>query len=109
MKTVRLFVCLATMTIATGWANAADYSLHINNKATVGGKELNAGDYRLEIAGDKAMIHGKKDTVEASVKVEEGAQKYGGTTVQYSMSPAGKYRIDEIHLGGTRTKLVFND
>jgi len=98
------------MATATVWANAAsEYTVHINNPATVSGTELKAGDYRIELAGDKAMIHSKKDTVEASVKVEEGDQKFSATTVRYSMSPAGKYRIDEIHLGGTRTKVVFNN
>ena len=109
IKTLGALACLGAMTMAPGWANAADYNLHINNTATVGGKELKVGDYRMEIAGDKAMIHSKKDSVEASVKVEEADQKYSGTTVRYSMSPGGKYRIDEIHLGGTRTKVVFNN
>jgi hypothetical protein len=107
MKWATGFVCLATMTMA--WANAqAQYNVRINNPAVVAGTELKTGDYRVEITGDKAMIHGKKDTVEASVKVEEGNQKFSSTTVQYSMS-GGKYRIDEIHLGGTKTKVVFNN
>ena len=109
IKTVGALVCLGVMTMVPGWANAADYDLHINNTAIISGKELKAGDYRMEIAGGKAMIRGQKDSVEASVKVEEGDQKYSGTTVRYSMSPGGKYRIDEIHLGGTRTKVVFNN
>ncbi len=108
-KTLKALVCLGAMSIATAWASAADYTLHINNAATVGGKELKAGDYRLEIVGDKATIRNKKDTVEAPVKMEEGNQKYGGTTVRYSMAADGKYRIDEIRLGGTKTKVVFNN
>ena len=109
-KRALAFVCLAALAMATAWANAAaDYSLRINNPAVVAGTELKAGDYRLELAGDKVMIHGKKDTVEASVKMEEVGQKYGGTTVTYAMTPDGKYRIAEIHLGGTKMKVVFNN
>lgn len=105
MKWATGLVCLATM----AWANAATmYNVRINNPAVVGGIELKTGDYRVEVAGDKAMIHGKKDTVEASVKVQEGSEKFSSTTVQYSMA-GGKYRIDEIHLGGTKTKLVFSN
>ena len=109
MKTVGAFVCLGVLTIATGWAKAADYTLHINNPATVGGKTLKAGDYQMEVVGDKATIHSKKDSVEATVKMEEGDQKYSGTTIRYSMAPDGKYRIEEIHLGGTKSKVVFNN
>jgi len=107
MKWATGLVCLATMTMA--WANAATrYDIRINTPAVVAGTELKTGDYNLEITGDKAMIRGKKDTVEASVKVEEGSEKFSATTVRYSMA-GGKYRIDEIRLGGTRTKVIFNN
>ena len=107
MKLVTGFVCLATMTMA--WATAAtQYNVRINNPAMIAGTELKTGDYRMELIGDKAMIHGKKDTVEASVKVEDGSEKFSSTTVRYSMA-GGKYRIDEIHLGGTKIKVIFNN
>jgi hypothetical protein len=110
LKRMVALASLAALAMATAWANAAaDYSLRINNPAVVAGTELKAGDYRLELAGDKVVIHGKKYTVEAPVKMEEGTQKYSGTTVTYSVRPDGKYRISEIHLGGTKMKVVFND
>jgi hypothetical protein len=91
------------------WASAAKpYEVKLNNSALVAGTELQQGAYTVDIAGDKAMIHGKKQSVEASVKVEEGEQKFSATTVQYKMVD-GKYRVDEIHLGGTKTKLIFNN
>jgi len=91
------------------WANAAKaYDVTFNTNAQVSGTELKAGIYSVEVAGDKAMIHGKKQNVEAAVKVQEGDEKFFSTTVRYSQVD-GKYRIDEIHLGGTKTKLVFNN
>jgi hypothetical protein len=105
MKIAKLVVCLGT--VAMAWASAAKpYEVVLNNPAQVSGTELKAGTYKVDVAGDKAMIRGDKQNVECSIKVEEGDQKFSATTVRYSMV-AGKYRVDEIRLGGTKMKLVF--
>jgi len=46
-------------------------------------------------------VHG-----ECAVKVETGDSKYDATTVRYD-NTSGKMKIQEIRLGGTKTKLVF--
>jgi hypothetical protein len=46
-------------------------------------------------------------SVEANVKVESAESKFNSTSVRYQNGD-GKYRIQEIRLGGTKTKLVFN-
>ena len=50
----------------------------------------------------------REQKVECAVKVEENDQKYSATTVRYNLVD-GKYRVNEIHLGGTNMKLVFNN
>jgi len=107
MKMAKLVVCLGT--VAMAWASASkSYHITLNNPAEVSGMDLKAGDYSIEVAGDKAMIHSGKVTVEAAVKVEEGDKKFSATTVRYSVVD-GKYRIKEIQLAGTKTMLVFNN
>jgi len=107
MKMAKLVVCLGMVTMA--WASASkSYNLTLNSPAQVSGTELQAGDYRIEVAGDKAMIHSGKVSVEASVMVQEGDQKFSATTVRYSVVD-GKYRIKQIQLSGTKTVLVFNN
>ena len=107
MKIAKLVVCLGT--VAMAWASAAKpYEVVFNNPAQVSGTELKPGSYKVEVTGDKAMIRGGKQSVECSIKVEESDQKYSATTVRYSMVD-GKYRVNEIHLGGTNMKLVFNN
>ena len=44
---------------------------------------------------------------ESTVKVEEGDTKFDTTAVRYVNSADGKIRIQEIRIGGTKTKLVF--
>ena len=107
MKIAKLVVCLGT--VAMAWASAAKpYEVILNNPAQVSGTELKPGTYKVEVTGDKAMIRGAKQSVECSVKVEENEQKYSATTVRYNLVD-GKYRVNEIHLGGTNMKLVFNN
>jgi len=107
MKIAKLVVCLGT--VAMAWASAAKpYEVILNNPAQVSGTELKPGTYKVDVTGDKVMIRGTKQSVECSVKVEENEQKYSATTVRYNLVD-GKYRVNEIHLGGTNMKLVFNN
>ena len=107
MKIAKLVVCLCS--VAMAWATAAKhYEVNFNNPAQVSGTELKPGAYTVEIVGDKAMIHGKKQSIEAAVKVEEGNEKFSSTLVRYTMVD-GKYRVGSICLGGTKTKLVFEN
>ena len=89
-------------------AYAADYRITLYEKSTVGGAELAPGEYRVEVNGDKVKISSRKQTVEAPVKMDSGTEKYNATTVRYANGD-GKYRVLEIRLGGTKTKLVFEN
>ena len=76
--------------------------------AYLGGKELRAGEYTIDLQSDKAVVKsGKAVKAEAPVKVEENGHKYGTTVVRISNTD-GKMNVQEIRLGGTHTKLVFN-
>ena len=101
----KLSVCFATLAMAVASA-ASNYSLTLFETSTVGSKELKPGDYKLEVNGDKAIIKAGKNSAEAPVKVENGSEKFTKTSVKYSIGD-GKYRVQEIRLAGTTTKLVF--
>jgi hypothetical protein len=68
---------------------------------------LKPGEYRVEVNEQTAVIRNGKVHGECAVKVETGESKYDTTTVRYDTT-SGKMRIQEIRLGGTKTKLVFN-
>lgn len=107
MKIAKLVVCLGT--VAMAWASAAKpYEVVLSNPAQVSGTELKPGTYKVDVAGDRVTIRDSKQKVECAVKVEESDQKYSATTVRYAMVD-GKYRVNEIRLGGTNMKLVFNN
>src|SRR5437763_268862 len=104
MKLAKLILFATPMMM---FAAGADYRLTLHEKSIVAGTELPPGDYKLQIDGDKVKFMSKKQNAEATVKMESGTAKYSTTSVRYANGD-GKYKIQEIRLGGTTTKLVFN-
>ena len=103
---------LLSLSVLAFAANAATYKVTLSQPAVVQGKTLKAGEYRLNLEDTKVtMVHGK-ESVEVPVKVESVAQKYDNTSVRYTgtdQPSTEKPKITEIRIGGTKTKLVFND
>jgi hypothetical protein len=97
-----LFFAVVGLALAGG----RTYSIDLLEKATFGGTELAPGHYKVEVNDQKATIRQGKLHSESPVKVEENAKKFDTTTVRYSNS-GGNARIEEIRIGGTKTKLVF--
>lgn len=95
------------LTIGLFAASAASYNVTLFQPSIVAGKELKPGDYKLIVEDSKAVIQRGKERVEASVKVEQGDSKFSSTSVRYA-EENGKLKIQEIRLGGTTTRLVFN-
>lgn len=91
-------------------ASAADtYRVTLFQPSVVGGKELKPGEYKVTVDGGKATIsQGKNNSVETAVKVESADTKFASTSVRY-MNGEGKYKVQEIRLGNTKTKLVFSN
>jgi uncharacterized protein DUF669 len=102
LKRVLLALCIFAFA-----ANAATYKVTISQNAVVKGKELKAGEYRLNVEDTKLTLVKGKESVEVPVKVESVEQKYENTSVRYTGTEQPK--ITEIRIGGTKTKLVFND
>ncbi|HWQ53938.1 MAG TPA: hypothetical protein VN442_09645 [Bryobacteraceae bacterium] len=101
----RLFLGFAVFAVAM--ASAETYKVTLFQPSIVEGTELKPGDYRLSVDDTKAVFASGKQSVETRVKVENADQKFSSTTVRYA-SADGKYSIQEIRVGGTRTKLVFH-
>jgi hypothetical protein len=104
MKTL-LFVCAFA---GLALAGTKSYTVTLYEPATIGGTEFKAGSYRVDVGDQKAVIHNGNKTSEVPVKVEENPSRYNQTTVRLT-NENGKYRVDEIHLGGSKTKLVLNE
>jgi len=75
--------------------------------AVFAGTELQAGEYKLEVNGDKVALKTKTNLVETSVSVQNTDSRNPSTTLRLE-AENGKMHIKEIRLGGTNTRLVIN-
>jgi hypothetical protein len=104
MRSFLPFLLLAGLAVAS----TPTYKVNLFEPAMVGTTELKAGEYKLEVNNQKATLSNNKVQTESQVKVEEGDSKFPTTVVRYTSNPDGKIRIQEIRIGGTKTKLLFN-
>src|SRR5215472_10424320 len=92
---------LATFALAVASA-ASSYNVSFVQSVVVNGQTLKPGDYKIQVKGDKATLQRGREVTEVAVKVESNESKYSTTSVRMNGS-----QIEEIRLGGTNTKLVF--
>jgi hypothetical protein len=102
MTRIGVFLMLAAAAVAS----AKSYTVNLLSVATFGAVELQPGEYKVEVNETTAVMRNGKVHGECAVKVETGESKYDATTVRYD-NTSGKMKIQEIRLGGTKTKLVF--
>ncbi|MBZ5609658.1 MAG: hypothetical protein LAP38_15465 [Acidobacteriia bacterium] len=99
---------LAFGTLALGLASAAaSYHMTISSPAWVGGKQLQPGEYKVQLEGNQAVIKGDQDTVQVPAKMETAKDKYSETEIRTS-NVNGKRQIEEIRFGGTKASIVFS-
>jgi hypothetical protein len=98
--TTQLF-CLATL--ALGIASAATSQVTLYDNVSVGRTQLKAGDYTVEMQGDKAVFKSGKMTVEIPATSAKSDQPYSSTVIISQHS-----QLKEIDLGGTQDKIVFS-
>lgn len=104
MKKFALLFVTAAMTIAM----AATHRVTLFQESIVNGTSLKPGDYKMEVNGDSVVLSRGSNKVEAKAKVETASEKFSSTSVRYQNGD-GKYRVREIRIGGTATKLVFDN
>lgn len=93
--------------LALAVASADTFKVTLFQPSVVSGQELKPGEYKVEVADSKVVISKGKTSVQAAVKVEKADTKFKTTSVRYANGD-GKMTVQEIRLGGTTTKLVFN-
>ncbi|MGI8990031.1 MAG: hypothetical protein ACR2I2_10665 [Bryobacteraceae bacterium] len=100
----KLPLCFGTAALAI--ASAASYNLTLYQPINVDGKVLKEGECQVEVRDRTAILRQGKTSIEANVKPETVDKKFPSTSIKYVVSD-GKNNIQEIRLGGTKTKLVF--
>ena len=99
---------LAFAILGLAVASAESYRVTLSQPSTVKGKQLKAGEYRLNLENSKLTIVNSSQSVEVPVKVQTGETKFDGTSIRYT-GTGDKVSIKEIRLGGTKTTLLFEE
>jgi hypothetical protein len=99
---------LTALICGVSLVSAKTFNLKLHQASIVSGTELAPGDYKAEVADNKLVIRSRNQTIEAAVTVESGATKFSGTSIRYQNGD-GKYRVQEIRVGGTNMKVIVNN
>ena len=102
MKSTKVLFSLATLALGVASA-ASSYSVKLTGPLSVGAVQLKAGDYTVEMQGDKAVFKSGKKVVEVPATLGTSDAKFKSTSLLSADS-----KLQEIDLGGTNSKIVFS-
>jgi hypothetical protein len=90
---------------ALGVANAASshHKVTLDRPLTIGSTELKAGEYNVEMQGDKAIFKSGKAVIQVPATMGKSEQKYYRTSVVIEGS-----KLQEIDFEGTTESILFN-
>ena len=100
----RLLLAFAVAGLAV--ASAKTYGIDLYQPAMVGTTELAPGHYDVDVADMKAVFRNGRIHGEVPVKMQDADTKYNRTSVVLTNN-GGQMHIQEIHIAGTKVKLVF--
>jgi hypothetical protein len=113
MATFQKFLALfAIVALTASFAGTApvpggrSYNITVAKPSVVSGAQLRPGNYRLTVAPDKITISQGKFVVNIKATIETAGQTYPDTALVYSEAN-GQPVLTEIHIGGTKTKLLL--
>jgi hypothetical protein len=105
--TMKKALLLFAASVSLVFASTVSTKVTLFETALLNGAVLQPGEYKVEVNGDKMTLQRGKTKAESAVTVEQAESKFDRTAIRYKNGD-GKYRITEIRIGGTNTKLVVN-
>jgi hypothetical protein len=109
-KTIFLtgFLLLSTMILANAKTNNKTYDVHLYSAAAAGTSQLPAGEYKVKIDGDNAILTEveTRESFTVPVKVQTADKKFEQTAV-VTTDKSGATQIEAIEVGGSTTRLAF--
>lgn len=104
---MKKFVLMLAVTAVSAMAEVKTFTVTLVQPTLVGATELKPGEYKVDVNEKTAVIRRGKQSVESPVTVEAAQEKFSATSVRFRNGD-GKYRLQEIRLGGANTKVTFN-
>jgi hypothetical protein len=105
----KLSLLFATLALAAAYAASNDYKVTLTSPTWVGPTQLSAGEYRIQVEGDRAVIKSRnRQVAEAPARIETNSQKYGLTSLSI-VTEDNKPMLKEVRVGGTPTRIVIGE
>ena len=104
MKKLLLLFAVAGLAVAS----AKTYEIDLFQPAMLGDISLAPGHYSVDVADMKAVFRNGRIHGEAPVKMEDADMKFNRTSVLLTNN-GGQMHIQEIHIGGSKIKLLFTE
>jgi len=106
---LKRIVLTAIALAGVSFASAKTYTIRISDTCQAGTVQLQPGEYKVKLEGSKVvLVDSKGRSIEAPAKVEETGQKFPYSSVATSRTEGGN-RLNWISLGGSKTRIVFED
>src|SRR5579872_3171530 len=102
MKSIKSTLGLAALALGVASA-ASSHNVDLKQSVTIGSTQLQAGQYKVEVEGNKATFKMGKNVVEVPATLGKSEQKYGTTGIVTDGA-----KLVEIDLGGTTDKILFS-
>ncbi len=100
----KILFTLAAAGVMTLSAATGTYKVSVLENSLVDGKQVKAGDYKLEMKDTNTIVLKQgRQAIELPGRTETATAKYSSTELQYT----NNNDLQEIHIGGTNTKIVF--
>jgi hypothetical protein len=100
-------VMFAVATLAlTAFAASNTFHVQIDETAWIGGTEVQPGEYKVQMQGDKAILKMGKTVIEVPAKMETVERKFATSGV-VMQTVDHKQKVQEIQIGGTKDRIVF--
>jgi hypothetical protein len=93
----------ASLALAVASA-ATNYHVTFYQPVMINGSQLKPGDYKLELKDKTAVITQGKTSTEAPVTIEKDTEKFPRTMVRMK-----GMQVEDIRIGGTNTRVVFEN
>jgi len=102
MKFSKFMLTLATFGLGVMSA-ASSYDVKLYDTVWIGATQLKAGEYKVQMLGDKAVFKSGKSVVEVPATMGTNDQKFNFTSLISVDS-----KLHEIDLAGTKAKILFS-
>ncbi len=99
----KILASFVTVGVMAASAAVGTYKVSLFQDSIVDGKQIKAGDYKLELQNNMAILKHGKQTVEVPAREETAPSKFAVTEIQYT----NNNDLQEIRIGGTNTRIVF--